>query len=136
MKNKLLFFAITVATFIFIGHNNTFAQTEGKKSHTLTITTENFDETIKKGVVLVDFWATWCRPCLMQGPIIDELADSLHGKVKIGKVDTDKNKALSTRFGIQYIPTTIIFVDGVTVDKASGLQNKEVLLERLSKYMK
>jgi len=136
MKNKLLILAGTVAAFVIIGINNTQAQTEENKTHTLTITTENFDETIKKGVVLVDFWATWCRPCVMQGPIIDQLADSLHGKVKIGKVDTDKNKALSTRFGIQYIPTTIIFVDGVAVDKASGLQNKEVLLERLSKYMK
>ncbi|OFY04848.1 MAG: thioredoxin [Bacteroidetes bacterium GWF2_43_63] len=112
------------------------AQTEEKKSHTKVITTENFDETIKKGVVLVDFWAVWCRPCVMQGPIIDQLADSLHGKVVIGKVDTDKNKALSTRFAIQYIPTTIIFVDGVAVDKASGLQSKEVLLNRLAPYMK
>ncbi|HPE99166.1 MAG: thioredoxin [Bacteroidales bacterium] len=136
MKNKLLILAGTVAAFVFVGLNNAQAQTEEKKTHTLTITTENFDETVKKGVVLVDFWATWCRPCVMQGPIIDHLADSLHGKVKIGKVDTDKNRALSQRFGIQYIPTTIIFVDGVAVDKASGLQSKEVLIKRLTPYLK
>jgi len=136
MKNRLLLIAGTMAALVLTNISTVQAQTEEKKSHTKVITTENFDETIKKGVVLVDFWAVWCRPCVMQGPIIDQLADSLHGKVVIGKVDTDKNKALSTRFAIQYIPTTIIFVDGVAVDKASGLQSKEVLLNRLAPYMK
>ncbi len=134
MKKSFLINAVLLL--ILIGLNNVQAQTEEKKGHTLTITTDNFDETIKKGVVLVDFWATWCRPCLMQGPIIDELADSLKGKVVVGKVDTDKNRELMNRFAVQYIPTTIIFVDGVAVDRASGLQTKEVLMERLTPYLK
>lgn len=134
MKSNLIILAVAMAALMMTTVQTASAQSS--EHHTLTITTDNFDETIKKGVVLVDFWAVWCRPCVAQGPIIDQLADSLHGKVVIGKVDTDKNKALSTRFAIQYIPTTIIFVDGVAVSKASGLQSKDVLLERLAPYLK
>lgn len=128
------FILIVAFTALFVSAGQKATAQDQHKA--LTITTENFDETIKKGVVLVDFWATWCRPCVIQGPIIEQLADSLNGKVKIGKVDTDKNKALSNRFAIQYIPTTIIFVDGVAVSKESGLQTKEQLLERLKPYLK
>jgi len=133
MKPVQLILIVAFAALFVTSAQKATAQTQHKA---LTLTTENFDQTIKKGVVLVDFWATWCRPCVMQGPIIEELADSLAGKVKVGKVDTDKNKDLQNRFGIQYIPTTIIFVDGVAVSKVSGMQTKEQLLERLKPYMK
>ncbi len=129
---QLILIVAFTALFVTSGQKAT-AQNQHK---TLTLTTANFDETIKKGVVLVDFWATWCRPCVVQGPIIDEIADSLAGKIKVGKVDTDKNKDLQSRFAIQSIPTTIIFVDGVAVNKAIGLQTKEQILERLKPYLK
>lgn len=129
---QLILIVAFTALFVTSGQKAT-AQNQNKP---LTLTTANFDETIKKGVVLVDFWATWCRPCVMQGPIIDEIADSLAGKIKVGKVDTDKNKDLQSRFAIQSIPTTIIFVDGVAVNKAIGLQTKEQILERLKPYLK
>lgn len=103
---------------------------------TITLTTANFDETIKTGITLVDFWATWCSPCIMQGPVIDEIADSLNGKVKVGKVDTDKHPSLTRRFGIYSIPTTIIFVDGVAMNKASGYQSYDQLMARIKVYLK
>lgn len=136
MKSKTIIIALTLVAIAFSGIQKSLAQNSDKKNNTLILNTDNFDETIKNGVVLVDFWATWCGPCRTQGPIIDQIADSLVGKVVVGKVDIDKNRALSTRYAIQYIPTTIIFVDGVAVDKASGLQTKDVLMKRLSAHIK
>jgi thioredoxin 1 len=68
-------------------------------------------------------------------PVIEQLADSLDGQIKVGKVDTDKNASLSKMFGIQYIPTTIIFVDGKAMDRKSGFQSLSQLMDRLSPYL-
>lgn len=81
--------------------------------------------------VLVDFWATWCPPCKMIAPIIDNLAKELAGKVKVGKLDVDNNPMLSSRFRVQSIPTLIIFKDGKEFDRIIGATSKEAMLKRL-----
>ena len=91
----------------------------------LNLTTSNFDETIKNGRVLVDFWAEWCGPCKMVGPIIDELAEEYKGQVTVGKVDTDHEKKLALRFQVMSIPTVIVFNDGQEVKRFVGVQSKE-----------
>lgn len=135
MKNKLLLITVIVL-FSFINIQDISAQNKSNKEKIITLTSENFDKTIKKGVVLVDFWATWCRPCLMQNPILEELADSLKNKISIGKLDIDKNKDIANRYGITKIPTTIIFVDGKAIDKELGVQSIDMFLRRLSPYIK
>ena len=102
----------------------------------ITLNDQNFDKTIKKGVVLVDFWATWCRPCRMQGPIIEEIATEMGKKIKVGKLDTDQNKALSQRYSVAYLPTLIIFKDGKIVEQFVGLQQKETLVNAIKKHLK
>lgn len=102
----------------------------------ITLNDQNFDKTIKKGVVLVDFWATWCRPCRMQGPIIEEIAKDMGKKIKVGKLDTDQNKALSQRYSVAYLPTLIIFKDGKIVEQFVGLQQKETLVNAIKKHLK
>ena len=102
----------------------------------LIISDQIFDKTISKGIVLVDFWATWCGPCRIQGPIVDEIAKEMNGKVTVCKMDIDKNPSTPARFKIQYIPTIIIFKDGKMIETLTGLNNKETLLSSLNKAMK
>lgn len=95
------------------------------------ITSGNFDSETKDGVTLVDFWAPWCGPCRMQGPIIDKIATQLAGKAKIGKCNTDEEPALASRFGVMSIPTLIMFQNGKEAERLIGLQTETTLLEKV-----
>ena len=85
--------------------------------------------------VLVDFWAEWCGPCKMIAPILDELASEQAGKLKIAKVDVDDNQGLARQYGVQSIPTMIVFKDGAEVHRMVGARGKAQLLEDLSSYI-
>ncbi|MBQ0051820.1 MAG: thioredoxin [Treponema sp.] len=94
-----------------------------------TFTTENFEAEVEKSTlpVLVDFWATWCGPCMMMAPIVEELATELEGKVKVGKVNVDDEEELARKFGIMSIPTFIRFKDGKQEAMVVGGRSKEEL---------
>ena len=94
----------------------------------LTLTKDNFDETISQGTTLVDFWAVWCGPCKMQSPIVDALADSRED-IKVGKVNVDEEMELAARFGIMSIPTLVVFKDGQIAKKTVGLSTMEEIEE-------
>ena len=91
----------------------------------MTVTKENFQEEVMQAgcPVLLDFWATWCGPCRMQGPIIDQLAAS-HSNVVFGKVNVDEEPDLASEYGITSIPTLIIFRDGRLIDQVTGVTSK------------
>ncbi len=104
----------------------------------IILTDDNFTAEVlqSKDPVLVDFFAVWCGPCKMQGPIVDELATELAGQaVKIAKLDVDAAGQTAMKYGVQSIPTLIIFKDGQPVDTMIGLQPKEVLKAKLEKLM-
>ncbi len=100
----------------------------------LILNNNNFDETIKNGVVLVDFWATWCGPCKMLAPNVEEIAKEYEGRAVVGKVDVDENPDLAERFGIMSIPALFVFVNGEVEEKLIGYRLKMQIAEVLDKY--
>ena len=99
------------------------------------ITDADFDETVKTGVTLVDFWASWCGPCQMQGPIVDRLAAAYEGKAKVCKLNVDDNAETAARFDVMSIPTLIIFKDGKKVQQFVGVQSEGKLKAALDAQM-
>ena len=95
----------------------------------------NFDQTVANGLVLVDFWATWCGPCKMLAPTIDAIATEYKDRVVVGKVDVDESEAIARRFGIMSIPTLFLFKDGEVVEKLVGYRLKMELEQLLNKYL-
>ena len=108
-------------------------------SNALSLTAASFSEKIEngKGVALVDFWASWCGPCMMLAPVIDEVADDFAGKADIYKVNVDEEGELAAKFGIMSIPTLIIFKNGEIFDKNGSIVPKDPIaakLEEAAKY--
>ena len=90
----------------------------------IILTNQNFKEEIKEGLVLVDFFATWCGPCKMMAPVISKLAEEYKGRVKVGKVNVDDENELAVKYQISSIPTLILFKDGEPIKTLIGLSSK------------
>ncbi|MFV8116943.1 thioredoxin [Staphylococcus aureus] len=99
------------------------------------VTDADFDSKVESGVQLVDFWATWCGPCKMIAPVLEELAADYEGKADILKLDVDENPSTAAKYEVTNIPTLIVFKDGQPVDKVVGFQPKENLAEVLDKHL-
>ena len=95
---------------------------------------ENFDQAIRESnvPVLVDFWATWCGPCQMIGPVLDEIAKEQGDAIRIVKVDVDQNQAIADRFGVRNVPTLLFFKGGEVRDQVVGVTSKADLVSRLN----
>jgi thioredoxin 1 len=97
------------------------------------LTDQNFPHKIKNGMALVDFWASWCMPCKLMVPTLNELADQMDGKVMIGKVNIDESKATAAKFGVRSIPTMILFRNGKEIHRFVGVKSKDYLLRELDR---
>ena len=104
---------------------------------TIEVTDSNFEELVLKAdkPVVVDFWAEWCGPCRMIGPIISELSDEYEGRAVLSKCDVDSSPAMAAKFGIRNIPTVLFIKNGEIVDKQIGAVPKKVLAEKLEALM-
>ena len=100
----------------------------------LTLTDKNFQAQIKKGLVMVDFWAEWCMPCKVMGPVLNELAEDESFKATVAKLNVDHFQSISQQQGVRGIPTLILFKNGKEVDRFVGVKPKDFLLKQVNKY--
>lgn len=96
----------------------------------IKVTSKNFEEEVSKSniPVLLDFWASWCGPCQMVSPIVDQVAEELQGKVKVGKINVDEEQELAQGFNVMSIPTLVVINNGKLVNQAVGVRSKEEII--------
>jgi thioredoxin 1 len=97
----------------------------------ITLTDKNFQHQTKDKIVLVDFWASWCAPCRMMAPVLNEIADELTGNTHVGKVNVEEYQSLAQKHKVKGIPTMILFRNGVEVNRFVGVKNKDFLLKQI-----
>ena len=99
----------------------------------LTLTDKNFNHQTKNKLILVDFWASWCAPCRMMAPVLNEVANELTGNSHVGKVNIEQYQSLAQKFQVRNIPTLILLRNGIEVNRFVGIKNKEFLLQQINK---
>jgi thioredoxin 1 len=104
---------------------------------TITITDDNFeDEVIKSDLpVLIDFWAVWCGPCKIIAPVVEQLAEEYHGKLKVGKLDVDNNQETSIKYGVRSIPTLLLFKNGQVKETIIGAVAKQQIVQKVNSVL-
>jgi thioredoxin 1 len=132
---------IILAIIVFIGALFIMARAEMKNipivtdnDSILTLTDKNFQHQTKNKLVLVDFWASWCAPCRMMAPVLNEVADELTGNSHVGKVNIEQYQSLAQKFQVRNIPTLILFKNGVEVNRYVGIKSRDFLLQEFEKF--
>lgn len=136
MQTTFIVISLLVAAFVLLRF---FAMRKMKNTplvadhaNVLTLTEQNFQQKTKNKVVLVDFWATWCAPCRMMAPVLNDVASELTGNSHVGKVDIQQYQSLANKYKVRSIPTLILLKNGVEVKRFVGIKSKEFLLKEIA----
>ncbi|NLA24958.1 MAG: thioredoxin [Bacteroidales bacterium] len=132
---KLSMRVLIISVIIFSFATNGYAQ-KTDDSRVMVLNEANFTKQIKSGIVIVDFYADWCRPCLAMAPIIEQIAFETQGKLKFAKLNVDYAKDLSSKYNIRGIPCLIVFKNGKEQERIVGYMGKEALMSKIEKYLK
>jgi thioredoxin 1 len=137
MQTSLIVLGVLIAVFVLVRF---FVMKKMKNipmvedhERVLTLTDKNFQQQTKNKVVLVDFWASWCAPCRMMAPVLNDVASELNGNAHVGKVDIQQYQSLAQKFQVRNIPTLVLLKNGVEVNRFVGIKNKEFLLNQMNK---
>ncbi|OFX25198.1 MAG: thioredoxin [Bacteroidetes bacterium GWA2_31_9] len=98
-----------------------------------TLTTQNFENQIKKGLTIVDFWAAWCMPCKVMAPILNSLANELKESAYVGKLNIEDHQAIASKYQVRSIPTLILFKNGKEINRFVGIKTKDFLINQINK---
>jgi len=137
MQTAFIVIGLVIVTFIILRSitmakmKNTPMVADHEK--VLTLTDKNFQQQTKNKVVLVDFWATWCAPCRMMAPVLNDVASELTGNSLIGKINIEEHQALAQKFKVRSIPTLILFKNGTEINRFVGIKSKDFLLKEMAK---
>jgi len=137
MQTTFIIIAVLMAAFIGFRYfamakmKNTPLVADNEK--VLTLTEQNFQQQTKGKLVLVDFWASWCAPCRMMAPVLNDVASELNGNSHVGKVDIQQYQSLANKFKVRNIPTMILFKNGTEINRFVGIKSKEFLLKEIAK---
>lgn len=137
MQTTFIIIAVLMAAFIGFRY---FAMAKMKNiplvadnEKVLTLTEQNFQQQTKGKLVLVDFWASWCAPCRMMAPVLNDVSAELSGNSHVGKVDIQQYQSLANKFKVRNIPTMILFKNGTEINRFVGIKSKEFLLKEIAK---
>src|SRR5665648_1250458 len=137
MQTTLIVIGVIIVTFIILRSvtmakmKNTLMVADHVK--VLTLTYKNFQQQTKNKVVLVDFWATWCAPCRMMAPVLNDVASELNGNLRVGKVDIEQYQSLAGKYKVRSIPTMILLKNGIEINRFVGIKSKDFLLKEIAK---
>lgn len=136
MQTILIITGIIIATFIalflFARYKMKNIPVVADNDKILTLTDKNFQLQTKNKLVLVDFWASWCAPCRMMAPVLNEVADELAGNSHVGKVNIEQFQSLAQKYQVRSIPTLILLKNGREINRFVGIKNKEFLLQKIN----
>ena len=137
MQNTLIVIGVVIVTFLIL-RSITMAKMKNTPMvadhvKVLTLTDKNFQQQTKSKVVLVDFWATWCAPCRMMAPVLNDVASELTGNSLVGKINIEQHQVLAQKFKVRSIPTLILFKNGAEINRFVGIKSKDFLLKEIAK---
>jgi len=137
MQTTLIVIGVVIVTFVILRYI-TMAKMKNTPMvadhvNVLTLTDKNFQQQTKNKVVLVDFWATWCAPCRMMAPVLNDVASELTGNSLVGKINIEQHQSLAQKFKVRSIPTLILFKNGTEINRFVGIKSKDFLLKEIAK---